>query len=51
MDFVSPDGETPVTLADELTDTLTGETTRPENNTMTVALPPLTARLFLTGTR
>ena len=46
-----PDGETPVTLANELTDTLTGETTRPENNTMTVALPPLTARLFLTGAR
>ena len=46
-----PDGETQVTLANELTDVLTGEANWPENNTMTVALPPLTARLFLTGTR
>ncbi|NLI54982.1 MAG: glycoside hydrolase family 13 protein [Clostridiales bacterium] len=43
-----PDGETPVALAGDLTDVLTGETTQIYNGELKTVLPPLTARLYQT---
>jgi hypothetical protein len=43
-----PDGETPVALAGDLTDVLTGETTQIYNGELKTVLPPLNARLYQT---
>jgi len=42
-----PDGETPLTLADTLTDALSGETVKTENGELKTALSPLGARLWI----
>ena len=42
------DGETPVNIAQTLTDALTGETLSVYNGELKTTLPPLTARLYQT---
>ena len=42
-----PDGETAYTLPQTLTDVLSGETIRTENEELNITMPPLTARLML----
>ncbi|MPN00819.1 hypothetical protein SDC9_148017 [bioreactor metagenome] len=41
-----PDGETPISLREEWADVLTGETANAVEGALTIALPPLTARLY-----